>query len=138
VAAGADGVHLGQNDLPVEQVRKLALAPMIIGKSTHSLEQLRGACSELVTYASLGPVFATLTKPGAPAVGLEYVRQAAKELSGTGIGNVAIGGITPDNVDEVLSAGAGAIAVCSAVTEAGDPAEVCRALKEKIAAFKKG
>ena len=135
VAAGADGVHLGQNDLPVEQVRKLQLAPLIIGKSTHSAEQLSAACSELVTYVSLGPVFATDTKPGAQAVGLEYVRQAAKELAGTGIGSVAVGGITPDNVEEVLAAGAGAIAVCSAVTKASDPTAACRALKSKIAAL---
>ncbi|GAI21558.1 unnamed protein product, partial [marine sediment metagenome] len=73
VAAGADGVHLGQNDLPIECARKLQLAPLIIGKSTHSSEQLRAACEERPTYAGLGPVFATETKPTAEAVGLDYV-----------------------------------------------------------------
>ena len=135
-ASGADGVHLGQNDLPVEQARKLQLASLITGKSTHSPKQLRAACQERPTYAALGPVFATATKPTAPAVGLDYVRQAKEILAGTGIGNVAIGGITMDNVEEVLEAGADAIAVCAAVTKAADPAKACRALKEKISAFK--
>ncbi|MFZ0033463.1 MAG: thiamine phosphate synthase [Sedimentisphaerales bacterium] len=133
VAAGADGVHLGQNDLPIEYARKLQLAPLIIGKSTHSIEQLRVACEELPTYVSLGPVFSTGTKPTAEPVGLDYVRQGVERLYGTGIGHVAIGGITLGNVEDVLKAGAKTIAVCSAVAEADDPAEACRALKEKIA-----
>jgi thiamine-phosphate pyrophosphorylase len=111
-AAGADGVHLGQNDLPVAQARKLQLAPLIIGKSTHSLKQLRAACD----------------------VGLDYVRQATEILAETGIGNVAIGGIDLDNVEEVLGAGAASIAVCSAVTKSGDPMAACRAMKHKITA----
>jgi thiamine-phosphate pyrophosphorylase len=137
VASGADGVHLGQNDLPVEQARKLQLAPLIIGKSTHSLEQLNAACAEGLTYVGLGPVFPTATKPGADAVGLEYVRSATQVLAGTGIGHVAIGGITADNVEQVLDAGAERIAVCSAVTKASDLAAACRAFKEKIEAFRK-
>jgi len=137
VAAGADGVHLGQDDLPIKQARKLQLAPLIIGKSTHSLEQLRSACKERPTYVSLGPVFVTKIKPSAEPVGLDYVRQGTEELADTGIGNVAIGGITLDNVEEVLKAGAGAIAVCAAVTEVADPTAACRALKQKISAFNK-
>jgi thiamine-phosphate pyrophosphorylase len=136
--SGADGVHLGQNDLPIEQARKLQLTPLITGKSTHSPRQLRAACQERPTYAALGPVFATATKPNAPAVGLDYVRRAKEILKGTGIGNVAIGGITVDNVNEVLRAGADAIAVCAAVTKAADPVKACRALKEKVAKFKNG
>ncbi len=135
-ASGADGVHLGQNDLPLEQARKLQLSPLITGKSTHSPRQLHAVCQERPTYAALGPVFATATKPTAPAVGLDYVRQAKEILDGTGIGNVAIGGITMDNVEEVLEAGADAIAVCASVTKAADPAKACRALKEKITTFK--
>jgi thiamine-phosphate pyrophosphorylase len=137
VAAGADGLHLGQNDLPVEQARKLQLAPLVIGKSTHSLEQLRATCDEHPTYVGLGPVFATATKPTAQPVGLDYVRQATEVLADTGIGHVAIGGITLDNVEQVLSAGAASIAVCAAVTKARDPAGACRALKEKMEAFRK-
>jgi thiamine-phosphate pyrophosphorylase len=136
IAAGADGVHLGQNDLPVDQARKLQLTPLIIGKSTHSIEQLHAACEELPTYVSLGPVFSTGTKPTAAPVGLDYVKQGVEILGGTGIGHVAIGGITLDNVGDVLNAGAKAIAVCSVVTEAADPTAACKALKEKITAFR--
>jgi len=133
VASGAGGVHLGQNDLPVEYARKLQLTPLIIGKSTHSLSQLSAARDELPTYVSLGPVFATKTKPTSQPVGLEYVRQAKQILVDSGIGHVAIGGITIDNVEEVISAGAERISVCSAVTKVGDPKAACQALKKKIA-----
>ena len=98
---------------------------------------MRAACEERPTYAALGPVFATATKPTAPAVGLDYVRQAKEILAETGIGNVAIGGITLDNVEDVLEAGADAIAVCAAVTKAKDPAKACRALKDKIINYQK-
>jgi len=135
VAAGADGVHLGQTDLPVAQARNLELAPLIVGKSTHSPEQLRSACDERPTYVGLGPVFATATKPSAPAVGLSYVKQAVQMLEHHGISHVAIGGITPDNVGQVLEAGATSIAVCSAVTGADDPADACRELKRRITEF---
>ena len=85
---------------------------------------------------ALGPVFATGTKPDVPPVGLEYVRRAPEILADEGIGNVAIGGITVDNVERVLIAGAASIAVCAAVTKAADPTAACRALKDKIDAFK--
>lgn len=137
VAACADGVHLGQNDLPVEQARKLALVPLIVGKSTHSLNELEATCEEGPTYVSLGPVFPTPTKPTVAAVGLDYVKQGLEKLDRLGIGHVAIGGITPNNVEEVLEAGAKTIAVCSAVTEVSNPTAACRELKEKITAFKK-
>ena len=136
VGAGADGVHLGQNDLPVEQARRLQLTPLIVGKSTHSSKELRKSCDECPTYVSLGPVFPTPTKPSMKPVGLDYVKQGIETLAGSGIGHVAIGGISVDNVEEVLQAGATSIAVCSAVMEAKDPTAACRALKEKITAFK--
>jgi len=132
-AVDADGVHLGQDDLPVEQARRLQFKPLIIGKSTHSMQQLSAACQERPTYVALGPVFATPTKPAVQPVGLSYVRQAVEFLSNTSIASVAVGGITLENLGGVLDAGAQAVAVCSAVTEADDPAEACRALKEKIA-----
>ena len=137
VAAGADGVHLGQDDLPVKQAHKLQLMPLIIGKSTHSLQQLQTTCMEHPTYAALGPVFPTATKPSAEPVGLDYVTKATEILADTGIGHVAVGGITIDNVEQVLRAGAKAIAVCSAVTEVADPTVSCRALKQKISVFNK-
>ena len=135
IAAAADGVHLGQNDLPIEQARRLQLSPLIIGKSTHSIEQLRADCEETPTYVSLGPVFSTPTKPAAKPVGLDYIKQAAEILADTGIAHVAIGGITLENIDQVLAAGASAIAVCSAVTGDKDPAAICREFKEKTSVF---
>ncbi|MGD0078830.1 MAG: thiamine phosphate synthase [Sedimentisphaerales bacterium] len=134
-ASGADGVHLGQNDLPVEEGRKLQLTPLIFGKSTHSAVQLNAAIAELPTYVSLGPVFATPTKPDARPVTPAYVKEAMPILSQTGVGHVAIGGITIDNVEDVLRAGAKTIAVSSAVTNSPDPQAECRKLKEKIDAF---
>ena len=135
--AGAGGVHLGQKDLPIEQSRKLPLTPLIIGKTTHSPAQLQTACQQLPAYVSLGPVFATQTKPGIEIAGLNYVGQGLKILANTGIGHVAIGGITSDNIEQVLNAGAQAVAVCSAVMNAPDPAAACRLLKEKMASFPK-
>jgi thiamine-phosphate pyrophosphorylase len=133
IASGADGVHLGQNDLPVECARRLQLNPMIVGKSTHSLSQLRIACNEQPTYVSLGPVFTTETKPAYQPVGLEYLRQAKQILVDSGICHVAIGGITLDNVEKVIGAGAECISVCSVVTKSEDPEAVCREMKEKVA-----
>jgi thiamine-phosphate pyrophosphorylase len=132
VAADADGVHLGQNDIPVDKARKLQLSPLMIGKSTHSLTELENTIVELPTYVSLGPVFPSTTKPDIQSVGLEYVKLSIDKLKQTGIAYVAIGGITLDNVGDVLGAGAKAIAVCSAVTQAKDPTETCRKLKDRI------
>lgn len=136
IAAGADGVHLGQNDLPVDCVRKLQMTPLIIGKSTHSSDQLVSACGEHPAYVGLGPVFATETKPAAEPVGLEYLRQAMRILAETGIRHVAIGGITIDNIEQVMSTGVESICVCSAVTKAADPTAACKAMKLKIAALR--
>ncbi|MHC4528743.1 MAG: thiamine phosphate synthase, partial [Planctomycetota bacterium] len=83
-----------------------------------------------------GSVFATPTKPSAEVAGLDYVKQAAEALADCGIAHVALGGITLNNVEEVLSAGARAVAVCSAVAQASDPIAACRALKEKVVDFK--
>ncbi len=131
-AAGADGVHLGQNDLPVEQVRRLQLSPLIIGKSTHSLKELEAAVPALPSYVSLGPAFATPTKPGIEVAGPDYIHQGLERLTGTGISHVAIGGITAENVEQVIRAGAERVAVCAAVTKAADPTEACHRLKQKI------
>lgn len=137
VAADADGVHIGQTDLSVEQARKLQLKPLIVGKSTHSVIQLKAAIEEQPTYVALGPVFSTTTKPEAEAVGLDYVGNSKELLAGTGIRSVAIGGINLQNVEDVLKAGADVIAACSAVTEAKDPTEACRKLKAEFAVLDK-
>jgi thiamine-phosphate pyrophosphorylase len=132
IAAGADGVHLGQNDLPIEQVRRLQLTPLVIGRSTHTPKELARALPASPTYVSLGPVFPTLTKPGLPIAGSDYVAHGLTALADTGIGHVAIGGITRDNVEEVFATGARCVAVCSTITDAPDAAQACRLLKQKI------
>jgi len=132
VAAGADGVHLGQNDLPVEQARRLQSTPLIVGKSTHSQRELDAACASLPTYVSLGPVFPTPTKPTIDVAGPDYVRRGLERLAGTGVSHVAIGGITAENVGQVVRTGAERVAVCTAVTNAANPTDACRKLKEKI------
>jgi len=134
LCAGADGIHLGQDDLGTNQARQLQLEPLIIGKSTHSLSQLRKALQEQPTYVSLGPVFATDTKPGTAEVGLGYVKESLGLLSGVEIHHVAIGGINLRNIDQVLHAGARTVAVCSAVCDAPKPEQMCRRLKERILA----
>ena len=99
IAAGADGVHLGQEDLPVNAARKVMSSGMIVGVSTHNIEQARKAVADGADYMSVGPIFATGTKLSAEPVGTEYVRQVATEID---LPQVAIGGISLDNVAEVI------------------------------------
>jgi thiamine-phosphate pyrophosphorylase len=135
IASGADGVHLGQSDLPIEQARKMQMKPMILGKSTTTLAQLKAAIAELPTYVGLGAVFATPTKPDAEVVGLEYIKQALPILTDTGIGHAAIGGINESNIEALLAAGVRTFAISSAVTNSSEPAAACRKLKRIITAF---
>lgn len=132
VACQADGVHLGLDDLPVAAARRLQTEPLIIGKTTHNPAELAEACAENPTYIALGPAFATGTKPGLTPAGLDYIKQGLNTLASTGLGHVVIGGITMDNVDQVLDAGAQTIAVCQAITQAPDPTGACRRFKERI------
>ncbi|REJ75310.1 MAG: thiamine phosphate synthase [Acidobacteria bacterium] len=114
LAVGADGVHLGQDDLPPREARALLGGGAIIGCSTHSMEQARIASSEPVDYIAIGPVFPTTTKKDPdPIVGLEGVA-AAKRLVGS-IPLVAIGGIDTTNFKEVLDAGADSVAVVGGI-----------------------
>lgn len=116
VRAGADGVHIGQ-DMSTVETRRIIGEEMILGKTTHNLEQGRQAVLDGADYISAGPVYATPTKPGRPAVGLEYVRQAAQHLD---IPFVAIGGIDLTNIDNVLAAGAKTVAVVRAWRDAAE------------------
>ncbi|SRR5712691_9852538 len=124
VALEADGVHVGQNDLPPAVTRKLVGPAMLIGVSTHSEDQLRGA-SPQADYVCVGPVHETPTKPGRPAVGVDLVWVAAAQEQRPWF---AIGGIAPATLGSVVSAGAGRIVVVRAVTEALDPAKAVRTL----------
>jgi len=131
----ADGVHLGQEDMPIAEARRLLGGDKIIGISTHSIEQAREAVRAGADYIGVGPVYPTPTKPGRPAAGLEYVRQAAAEIA---IPWVAIGGITLDNADEVLDAGARRLCAVSAIVGSPDPEAVSRELKARITAREAG
>jgi thiamine-phosphate pyrophosphorylase len=133
--AGADGVHLGQDDLPIEQARRLQLSPLIVGKSTHNDSELERAVAAMPSYVSLGPAFATATKPKIETAGPDYIRHGLKRLAETGVSHVAIGGITHENVELLLRAGAQRVAVCGAVTEAPSPADACRRIKDKMVEF---
>ena len=123
VAAGANGVHLGQEDLAVGQARKVLSGEMIIGVSTHNIEQAKQAATDGADYIGVGPVFATGTKPSAEPVTVEYVRQTANEID---LPQTVIGGITLDNIVEVMTAGAKCVAVCSAIICADEPGNVSR------------
>lgn len=131
-AAGADGVHVGQDDTPVAQARRIVGPDRIVGLSTHSPAQIdaAGAHPE-IDYIGVGPVHATPTKPGRPAVGLELVRYGAGHA---GMPFFAIGGIDDGNAASVRAAGARRIAVVRALTEAADPEAAARSLRAAIAA----
>ncbi len=115
--ARADGVHIGQDDLPVEKVRKLVGDKMIIGVSCHTLRQALDAEERGADYISVGPVFATPTKPEYKAVGLGLVAACSKRIT---IPFFAIGGIDLKNIGEVLAAGAVRVAVCRALLGSAD------------------
>jgi thiamine-phosphate pyrophosphorylase len=126
---GADGVHVGQDDMSVEDVRRLVGDDMLIGLSTHAPQEIDAVDPGLVDYIGVGPIHETPTKPGRPAVGLELVRYAAAHAS---VPFFAIGGLDETNVGEVLGAGASKVCVVRAITEAEDPEAAARALREQI------
>ncbi|MGH3062372.1 MAG: thiamine phosphate synthase, partial [Gaiellaceae bacterium] len=123
VLVGADFVHVGQDDLPLPAVRRFGIPA---GLSTHSREEVERAGAD---YIAVGPVFATPTKPGRPAVGLELVRHAAARAPAPWF---AIGGIDGTNVAEVVAAGARRIAVVRAIGDADDPEAAARELREAL------
>lgn len=127
-AVGADGVHVGQNDLPVPFVRELMGPEMLVGLSTHSEAQMAAAAVD-ADYLCIGPVHETPTKPGRPATGLAPVRAAAAAERRPWF---AIGGIEPGTLGPVVEAGARRIVVVRAITEAPDPAGAVRALLDGL------
>jgi len=133
LATGADGVHLGQDDMPVCVARKIAKQAgrkVWIGKSTHHLKQALAAVREGADYIGVGPVFATPTKPQVRSVGLRFVRQAAAKIQ---IPWVAIGGIDLGNIREVVAAGASRVAVVRAIFASKDPEAAARELRTSTA-----
>lgn len=119
VLAGADGVHVGQGDLSVEQVRKVVGGHVFVGKSSHSVAEARAAVGESCDYLAAGSVFGSETKPGVATAGIELIGQVRGFYEGP---LIAIGGITADNASLAISAGASGVAVCQAVIGAADPA----------------
>jgi thiamine-phosphate pyrophosphorylase len=128
IACDADGVHLGQDDLPLDAARRL-WPGRIVGRSTHSLEQARIAEHDGADYIGVGPVYATPTKPGRAAVGLDLVAQVARVVH---IPWFAIGGVDSSTVTAVLDAGAQRIAVVRAVCDAEDAEAATRALLSAV------
>lgn len=133
-AAAADGVHVGQSDLPVAEARRLAGPDALVGLSSHGPDQLAAAEAssgdDRPDYLSVGPVWETPTKPGRPAAGLEYVRHAAAVAT---LPWFAIGGLDAANIGQVISAGAERVVVVRAIRDAGDPEAAARELLGAIA-----
>lgn len=128
-AAGADGVHLGQDDRSLAQARAILGPKAIVGRSTHSPEQALAAEREGFDYIGVGPVFATPTKPAYRPAGLRLVRFAAKNIR---IPFVAIGGIDASNAGEVVKAGAKTVAVVRAMFGVADPKQAAERLIQII------
>lgn len=131
-AAGADVLHLGQNDLPLPAAREIVAPGTLIGRSTHDVDQVTGALTADVDYFCVGPCWPTPTKPGRPAPGLPLVRAAA--ATATEKPWFAIGGIDADRLPEVLNAGARRVVVVRAITAAEDPRAAAERLSSALAA----
>jgi thiamine-phosphate pyrophosphorylase len=125
----ADGVHLGQDDLPIAEARKIVGPDRAVGKSTHSIDQAIRAFYEGADYIGFGPIFATPTKPDYPPIGLDDI---AKVHESVRIPIFCIGGIKLDNLAKVIEAGARRVVIVSGLLQASDPAEYARSAKKLL------
>ena len=130
-AAGADGVHVGQDDIVVARARAIVGDEAIVGLSTHSIAQADAGARSGADYIAVGPVHATPTKEGRPAIGLEPIRHAAAHVD---LPWFAIGGIDAGTVDAVVAAGARRAVIVRAIADAPDPEAVTRALRAALTA----
>jgi thiamine-phosphate pyrophosphorylase len=128
-AVQADGVHVGQEELPVKDVRAVVGPRMLIGVSTHSIEQARAAVLDGADYIGVGPTFPSGTKQFAAFPGLELLRQVAAEIT---LPALAIGGVTLENVSDVLAAGISRVAIAGAIAQADDPAAAAREFLRRL------
>lgn len=129
VLADADGLHLGQDDLPVAQARNILTTNQFVGKSVHSLHEADSAIEEQPDYLAVGAIFQSTTKSTVDISGPELIARIRTTYSGP---LVAIGGITPKNAELALSAGASAIAVCAAICAAENPKNAARSIKNLL------
>jgi thiamine-phosphate pyrophosphorylase len=125
----AEGVHLGQDDMPIAEARNIAGADCMVGKSTHSVDQAIRAFYEGADYIGFGPIFATPTKPDYPPVGLQEIQKVHDAVR---IPIFCIGGIKLDNLLEVLEAGARRVVIVSGLLQARDAAEYARSTKKML------
>ena len=127
--AGADGVHVGQDDLPAAEVRELVGPDLLVGLSTHVPPEIEAVDATVVDYIGVGPVHETPTKPGRPAVGLDLIRYAAAHAA---VPFFAIGGLNAGNLGEAIEAGASRVCVLRAISHAEDPEQAARALRTAL------
>ena len=128
-AVGADGLHLGQQDIPIQLAREIVGSHCLIGRSTTNPEEMQKAITEGADYIGVGPVYATPTKPGKEAAGLDYVQYAAENAT---IPWFAIGGIDLENVAAVMQAGARQVAIVRGIMQADDPQGMTQSLLSKL------
>lgn len=128
--AHADGVHLGQDDLPPKSARKIVGDGLLIGVSTHHIDQARQAVADGADYIGVGPIFPTQTRGYETGVGMEYIKEVA--AAGITLPFFAIGGITLSNIEEVLASGAERVAVSSAIIAAKDIARLTAEFKRRL------
>jgi thiamine-phosphate pyrophosphorylase len=131
VELGADGVHIGQDDGSIYDVRSRIGAHMIVGRSTHSLAQAKQALADGADYIGFGPLFPTPTKAGRPAIGLDDIVEMEREV-GSKIPAFCIGGIKPDNLGEIIAAGARRCVVVSHLLTAPDISAATTAVKSTM------
>jgi thiamine-phosphate pyrophosphorylase len=129
VASGADGVHVGQYDISIRAARAVVGPGRIVGASSHSVEEATAAAEQCPDYVAVGPMFATALKPDYGVAGPELLRAVRAQ---TALPLVAIGGITADNVADVVEAGGRCMSVCSAIIAADDPAQAARRVRAHL------
>lgn len=127
VAVAADGVHIGQDDGSLADVRAVVGNEMLVGRSTHSVEQAQGALAEGFDYIGYGPLFPTPTKRGRPGIGLENI-QVVQDLVGRHIPVFCIGGIKPENLELVLASGAQNVVIVSSLLQAQNVSSATRSV----------
>lgn len=136
LAIGADGVHLGTNDLPLQDARRIAGSALRIGASTHSLEEARAAIAAGADHCGVGAMYASAIKPGLEPTGEAYLRAFLREFPA--VSHLAIGGIAPGRVGALARAGCRGVAVSGAICGADNPEAVARAMIDELSVTVEG